>query len=56
MKESDVLAALEEADFDDLIPLLNKEMELAKEKKAKKAASKKEAKVAASDAQEQMET
>ena len=37
MKESDIIEALNEADFDDLVPLLEKEMEIAKEKKAKKA-------------------
>ena len=37
VKESDLIDALKEAEFEDLIPLLEKEMILAKEKKAKKA-------------------
>jgi hypothetical protein len=41
VKESDVLEALKEAEFEDLIPLIEKDMEVAKAKKAKKAESKK---------------
>jgi len=41
VKESDLIDALKEAEFEDLIPLLEKEMIIAKEKKAKKAADKK---------------
>ena len=37
VKESDLIDALKEAEFEDLIPLLEKEMIIAKEKKAKKA-------------------
>ena len=37
VKESDLIEALKDAEFEDLIPLLEKEMALAKEKKAKKA-------------------
>ena len=35
VKESDLIEALKDAEFEDLIPLLEKEMALAKEKKAK---------------------
>ena len=40
VKEADVSKALEEADFDDLLPLIEKDLEESKLKKSKKATSK----------------
>merc|ERR1712131_506607 len=54
VKESDVTKALEEADFDDLIPLIEKDLEDAKLKKSKKA-KKQETEQPAEQETEQME-
>ena len=40
VKEADVSKALEEADFDDLLPLIEKDLEESKMKKSKKTSGK----------------
>ncbi|CAG5111807.1 Oidioi.mRNA.OKI2018_I69.chr2.g6080.t1.cds [Oikopleura dioica] len=44
LKESDIIDALSETEFDDLVPLVKSELEAAKVKKANKAKEKKEKK------------